>query len=98
MADTSTAPRTGDSTMAVHAYAAIKKRILDFRYAPGERLSEAQLAKELGLGRQLIRSALAKLKSDGWIAVSPQSGTYVKSLTEREIGDLVDLRLVLETH
>jgi GntR family transcriptional regulator, rspAB operon transcriptional repressor len=90
--------RTSDSSMAVHAYAAIKQRILDFRYAPGERLSEAQLAKELGLGRSPIRSALAKLKSDGWIAVSPQSGTYVKSLTDREIADLVDLRLVLETH
>jgi len=84
--------------MAVHAYSAIKKRILDFRYVPGERLSEAQLAKELGLGRSPIRTALAKLKSDGWIAVSPQSGTYVKSLSEREIADLVDLRLVLETH
>ena len=84
--------------MAVHAYAAIKKRILDFRYVPGERLSEAQLAKELGLGRSPIRTALAKLKSDGWIAVSPQSGTYVKSLSDAEIADLVDLRLLLETH
>lgn len=84
--------------MAVHAYSAIKKRILDFRYVPGERLSEAQLARELGLGRSPIRTALAKLKNDGWIAVSPQSGTYVKSLSEREIADLVDLRLVLETH
>ena len=84
--------------MAAHAYAAIKKRIIDSRYMPGERLSEAQLAKELRLGRSPIRSALAKLKSDGWIAVSPQSGTYIKSLSERELTDLVDLRLLLETH
>jgi DNA-binding GntR family transcriptional regulator len=98
MTDSSIARHTSDSSMAVHAYSAIKKRILDFRYVPGERLSEVQLAKELGLGRSPIRTALAKLKSDGWIAVSPQSGTYVKSLTEREIADLVDLRLVLETH
>jgi len=84
--------------MAAHAYAAIKKRILDFRYVPGERLSEAQIAKELRLGRSPIRTALAKLKSDGWIAVSPQSGTYIKSLSDKEIADLVDLRLLLETH
>jgi DNA-binding GntR family transcriptional regulator len=81
----SSAARVRDSSMALHAYAAIKKRILDFRYVPGERLSEAQLAKELGLGRSPIRTALARLKSDGWIAVSPQSGTYVRSLTDREI-------------
>ncbi len=94
----SLAGRVRDSSMAVHAYAAIKKRILDFRYVSGERLSEAQIAKELGLGRSPIRTALAKLKNDGWIAVSPQSGTYVRSLTDREIADLVDLRLLLETH
>lgn len=87
-----------DSSMAAHAYGAIKKRIVDSRYKPGERLSEAQLAKELGLGRSPIRTALAKLKNDGWIAVSPQSGTYIKSLTDKEIADLVDLRLLLETH
>lgn len=81
----------------MHAYAAIKKRILDSRYMPGERLSEAQLAKELRLGRSPIRTALARLKSDGWIAVSPQSGTYIKSLSDKEIADLVDLRLLLET-
>ena len=81
----------------MHAYAAIKKRILDSRYMPGERLSEAQLVKELRLGRSPIRTALARLKSDGWIAVSPQSGTYIKSLSDKEIADLVDLRLLLET-
>ena len=84
--------------MAFHAYAAIKKRILDWRYVPGERLSEAQLVKELALGRSPIRTALAKLKSDGWIAITPQSGTYIKSLGDKEIADLVDLRLLLETH
>jgi GntR family transcriptional regulator, rspAB operon transcriptional repressor len=94
MPDDSAARRTTDSSMAVHAYTAIKKRILDFRYAPGERLSEAQLAKELGLGRSPIRTALARLKSDGWIAVSPQSGTYIKSLSDKEIADLIDLRLL----
>jgi DNA-binding GntR family transcriptional regulator len=86
-----------DSSMAGKAYAAIKKRILDSRYIPGERISEAHLAKELGLGRSPIRTAIAKLKNDGWIAVSPQSGTYIKSLTDKEIADLLDLRLLLET-
>lgn len=89
---------TDDTSMAVRAYAAIKKRILEFRYVPGERLSEANLSRELGLGRSPIRTALAKLKNDGWIAVSPQSGTYIKALTDKEIEDLLELRLLLETH
>ncbi len=84
--------------MAVQAYTAIKKRILERRFAPGERLSEARLVQELGLGRSPIRTALAQLKNDGWIAVSPQSGTYIRSLSEKEIKDVVDLRLLLETY
>src|SRR5207237_10487935 len=86
-----------DSTaMAAQVYAAIKKRILERRYSPGERLSEARLVQELGLGRSPIRTALARLKNEGWIAVSPQSGTYIKSLTDKEIQDLVSLRLLHE--
>jgi DNA-binding GntR family transcriptional regulator len=86
------------SAMAAQVYAAIKKRILERRYSPGERLSEARLVQELGLGRSPIRTALARLKNEGWIAVSPQSGTYIRSLSEKEIQDLVSLRLLLETH
>jgi len=98
MTKQSTAAMAGDSSKAVQAYAAIKKRILDARYVPGERLSEVNLAKELGLGRSPIRTALAKLRSDGWVAISPQSGTYITSLSEKEIEDLLGLRLLLETH
>lgn len=91
-------PMADSSTLAVQAYNGIKAGILDFRYRPGERLSEARLVADLGLGRSPIRTALAQLKNDGWISVSPQSGTYIRSLSEREIQDLLDLRLLLETH
>lgn len=87
-----------NSTLAGQAYKAIKERILDLRYSPGERLSEARMVQQLGLGRSPIRTALAQLKNDGWISVSPQSGTYVRSLGESEIRDLLDLRLLLEAH
>ncbi|HZS82935.1 MAG TPA: GntR family transcriptional regulator [Stellaceae bacterium] len=82
----------------LHAYSEIKRRILDGRYPAGMKLSEVRLAAELGLGRSPIRSALARLKSEGWVAVSPQSGTYVRSPSAQEIADLFDLRLLLESH
>jgi GntR family transcriptional regulator, rspAB operon transcriptional repressor len=79
-------------------YEEIKKRIIELRYPPGTKLSEARLAEELGCGRSPVRSAFARLRSEGWMDVSPQSGTYVRSLTEKEIQDLFDCRLLLETH
>ena len=80
------------------AYEEIKRRIIDLAYAPGTKLSEARLVEELGYGRSPIRTAFARLQAEGFIAVSPQSGTYVRALTDREIRDIIDCRLLLETH
>jgi DNA-binding GntR family transcriptional regulator len=93
------APRiVEDSDPAPRAYREIKRRILELKYAPGERLSELRLAAELGLGRSPIRTAFAQLRGEGWVSVSPQSGTYVRGLTEEEIAEVFEVRLVLETY
>lgn len=86
------------SAVATLVYNEIKQRIISLHYPPGEKLSEARLADELGCGRSPIRTAFAQLKNDGWIAVSPQSGTYVKAVSEQEIHDIFEYRLLLETH
>ena len=84
--------------VAAHTYREIKRRIVELEYRLGERLSETPLASELGVGRSPVRSALARLKSEGWVAVSPQSGTFVKALTSRDIEEVTELRTVLEMH
>lgn len=83
---------------AAEAYYEIKRRIVELEYGVGERLSETRIASELEMGRSPIRSALARLKSEGWIDVSPQSGTFVKALTSRDIEEVTELRTVLEMH
>jgi GntR family transcriptional regulator, rspAB operon transcriptional repressor len=80
------------------AYEEIKRRVIECAYRPGAKLSEARLAEELGYGRSPIRTAFSRLQAEGWIEVSPQSGTYVKALTEREIEDIFEMRLLLESH
>lgn len=80
------------------AYEEIKGRIIDLTYRPGAKLSEARLVEELGYGRSPIRTSFAKLQAEGFIAVSPQSGTYVRQLSEQEIEDIFECRLLLETH
>ncbi len=77
-------------------YREIKRRIIDPHYEVGERLSEARLAEDLGVGRSPIRTALLRLKSEGWIDISPQSGTYIKAMTPSEIREVADLRMLLE--
>jgi len=83
---------------AARAYEAIKSRIIECSYPPGAKISEARLVEELGVGRSPIRTALARLRSEGWIDVSPQSGSYVKKLTPQEMKEIFDFRLLLEAH
>lgn len=85
-------------TPAVQAYEQIKGSILNLRYRPGDKLSEARLAGELQLGRSPIRAALARLEGEGWIKVLPQSGTFVRQLSQQEVMDIAELRLLLEAH
>jgi len=81
-----------------NAYQRIKKGILELRYRPGQKLSEARLVAELKLGRSPIRSALARLERDGWVRVLPQNGTFVRRFSPDEVVAMSELRLLLEAH
>jgi DNA-binding GntR family transcriptional regulator len=85
-----------EANVATATYRKIKRRIVELHYGVGERLSEARLASDLKVGRSPVRTALSRLKSEGWIAISPQSGTYVKAMTPRDIRELTELRMLLE--
>lgn len=65
-------------------------------FRPGERLSEIALSDRLGLSRTPIRAALARLEQEGLIEVIPSGGYAVRSFSEADIIDAIELRGVLE--
>lgn len=81
---------------ALRAHAAIRGAILDGRHRPGEMLSENELAQRLGMSRTPVRSALTRLQDEGWITIYPNRGALVRALSDREIAELADARLILE--
>ncbi|MEJ8838068.1 GntR family transcriptional regulator [Ramlibacter sp. AN1133] len=80
------------------AYRKIKEGILEVRYEPGQKLSEAKLAADLGVGRSPVRGALARLERDGWVRVLPQQGTFVRKFSAADVAAMSELRLLLEGH
>jgi len=78
------------------AYEKLKVLILDETFAPGTFLSERQLAARLDMSKTPIRSALERLETEGFVAVSPQQGIVVREPSLREIVDLFDIRIALE--
>lgn len=83
--------------MKEKAYDHLKRLILSETFQPGSFLSERQLAVRLKMSKTPIKSALERLESEGFIAVSPQQGIVVQDLTLDEIADHFEIREALET-
>jgi DNA-binding GntR family transcriptional regulator len=77
---------------------AIRSAILTGRFAPAERLVEAELARELKVSRGPIREALALLANDGIVTHVPRRGKFVQGFTPRLIDELYSLRKILEPY
>ena len=64
---------------------------------PGERLMEMQLAEELGVSRTPVREAIRKLELEGYVIMIPRRGTYVASLSIRDINEVFEIRTTLDS-
>ena len=75
---------------------ALRSAIVHCVLAPGERLSEAELAREFGLGRGAVRAALARLQASGFVSSTARSGWVVTPVSAAEIRELSAARRHLE--
>lgn len=93
-------PRTRPAvrpTLANRAYDDLKELFQDGTYAPGDFLTEGELARRLRMSKTPVRTALTRLEMDGFVTVSPQQGIVVREPSVQEIIDLFDIRMALET-
>lgn len=87
------APRVN---LAEQVYTTLKAELHDFRWVPGDRLSEGELGQRLGVSRTPVREALFRLRNEGLLAVEAKSGWYVRPIDFQRLDQLYDLRIVLE--
>ena len=88
---------TAHPSLADLAYAAIREEILSGRLRGGERLVEAQLARDLGTSRGPVREALRRLSDEGLADILPRRSAVVRELTDDEIQAIADFRIAIET-
>jgi GntR family transcriptional regulator, trigonelline degradation regulator len=74
----------------------LRQSIIAGRLNPGERLVERELISMMGVSRTVIREALRQLESEGLVAIVPNKGPIVRTLTVEEARDLYAIRAVLE--
>lgn len=75
----------------------LREELLSGTWTPGERLVEAEIARQLGISRGPVREALAELKAEGLVRDEPRRGSFVAELTDEDIRELYELRAALET-
>ena len=82
--------------MAEEGYEELRDAIVSGRLQPNERLVEAELSRELGVGRAAVRAALARLEQEGLVKHERNRGARVRMISEREAVEILEARAVLE--
>src|SRR5689334_1471164 len=80
------------------AYTHIRRKIVDGQIAAGQRLSEVQLAKDIGISRTPVREAVHLLASQGMVELLPGYGAFVPLPDADDLRDLFGLREALECY
>ena len=73
-------------------------RMIDGELAPGERIKELQVAKELGTSQAPVREAIRCLETLGYVEHIPHVGAMVKTFNRKEIEEAYQVREALEVH
>ncbi len=82
--------------MAEQGYEQLREAIVSGRLQPNERLVEAELSRELEVGRAVVRAALARLEQEGLVERERNRGARVRMINEREAVEILEARTVLE--
>jgi DNA-binding GntR family transcriptional regulator len=91
-------PNKKSESLTDLAYNYIKKNILSLTYLPGSVLTESELAKELGISRMPVRSAVTALENEGLLVSEHYKSIMVKDITRKDVFEIYQLRELLETN
>lgn len=88
--------RMRQATMGTRVFDALRRAIVQLQLRPGNPLSEAETARQLGVSRQPVREAFIKLAEVGLVEIRPQRGTFVRLISVREVRNARFLREAIE--
>ena len=78
------------------AYLILKKMIIDRKLLPGDKIPQEKLARELGISRTPLVSAIKYLEHEKLVEAKPRRGYFVRFFSMQEMVSIFELREVLE--
>ena len=76
----------------------LTQAIIQGQLQPGTKVVEAGVARELGISRAPVREAARLLEQQGLLVSHPRRGFFVRKLEARDIDEIYDLRICVESH
>lgn len=73
------------------------RRVVEFDLPPGTKLSEQEVARQMGISRQPVRDAFFRMSQLGLIQIQPQRATTVSLISEEAVLRANFVRTALET-
>lgn len=80
------------SSQAVRAQLRLRELILAGELPSGARIAELAIVEKLGVSRTPIRAALMRLEQEGLLEALPNGGYAVRTFSERDVSDAIELR------
>jgi GntR family transcriptional regulator of vanillate catabolism len=74
----------------------LREMILAGELAAGTRIAELAIVEKLGFSRTPIRTALMRLEQEGLLDALPNGGFAVKSFSEQDVSEAIELRGTIE--
>ena len=83
-------------SQGVKAQLRLREMILAGELPGGARIAELTLVERLGVSRTPIRAALMRLEQEGLLDALPNGGYAVRTFSERDVADAIELRGTVE--
>lgn len=87
-----------DYSLSERVYQLIIRKLLSNEYEPGQKVTEAAIAIELGISRGPIREAFKRLSEDRILMMIPRKGCFVPKIDENEVYEIFGIRQRLECY
>lgn len=84
------------ASQAVKAQLRLREMILAGELASGSRIAELAIVEKLGVSRTPIRAALVRLEQEGLLEALPGGGFAVRTFSEGDVADAIELRGTVE--
>lgn len=84
------------TTKRLFVYEQLKKKIISLSLSPGQPLNEDALARDLKTSKTPVREALHQLEKDRFVENVPGRGFFVSPISLKDIGEIFEIREILE--